>query len=158
MKHVLSFLAVFCLAYAVKGQLWLPDTGNSSPDSLSVPYKALFGPRFCFFDEHVIDSDSLMLAMKERCRDFSGDSIDFSKEILMFRHVGGDCHAWYKHRIFLDPSRKKLVWIVYNYYGGCRAGGGQTFWFIVPRPPEGYEVEMTTYLMDRNGDFEGVAE
>lgn len=116
---------------------------DSFPD---ISYRMLFGPRFCFFDDNVIESDSEYAALQSKCPEMEA-AIDFNKETLIVRSEGGDCHVRFTHDFYLDTVRRKMVWIVYNYYGGCRAAGGRRFWCMVPRLPQGYTVEMKTYRM-----------
>lgn len=52
------------------------------------------------------------------------DKIDFKKNTLvLFSYHGGDCHARFQFRYSQDDEAKILTVKVYDYYGGCRAGG-----------------------------------
>lgn len=156
MKHFILCVLFASLFAGAKAQFVWPDSLIKHNDSFAdVPYRIIpWLPRFCFYDDHIIDNDSAFKAMKERCN-FSYDSVDFSKEVLMYRSEGGDCHARYYNRLYLDTAQKTMYWIVYNVYGGCRAGGWRSFWMVAPKPPEGYAIRFRTYMLESEEDTNG---
>jgi hypothetical protein len=155
MKHFILSLLFTGLFAGAKAQFFSDSLRLKTDSFPNVPYKIIpWLPRFCFYDEDIIDSDSAFDAIKERCK-FDYDSVDFSKEILMYRMEGGDCHARYYNRLYLDTAQKTMFWIVYNIWGGCRAGGGRSFWMVAPKPPEGYTILFRTYMLDREDDPNG---
>lgn len=76
------------------------------------------------------------------------ESIDFTNQILLFRTEGGDCHAIISHEFYLDHVKKKLVWKLFNQYGGCRAGLHAEFLMLVPKPPDGYSISFERILLE----------
>lgn len=109
-------------------------------------FKSIFLPKGMYLRDSVI-------GQKEKWADLNKDSlitvaIDFSKEILLFRAEGGDCHARISHEFYLDHINKKLVWKLYNQYGGCRAGLFAEFLMLVPKPPEGYSISFQRILLN----------
>ncbi len=96
----------------------------------------------------IIDNDSLLTAYdsltKKNLSSFNIDSF-----VILQSYFGGDCHARFEHFMYLDTTQKKLVWKVYNIWGGCRAGGGRYFAFKVCKPPKGYTYEIDEVLVER---------
>lgn len=69
---------------------------------------------------------------------------------LVIPFNGGDCHATFGFSYSLDEASHQLVYHIYDYYGGCRAGGRYYVRFTqVPAPPEGYEVVVKEHFVER---------
>jgi hypothetical protein len=72
---------------------------------------------------------------------------------LVVPYHGGDCHAQFGFTHSVDEDSKQVVYHIYDYYGGCRAGG---YYFVrfthVPAPPEGYEVVVREHMIENGQD------
>ncbi len=82
---------------------------------------------------------------------FGLDKIDFNKNsLVLFNYHGGDCHAKFKFRYTKDDEAKVLTVKIFDYYGGCRAGGRDfTNWAVIPKLPEDYKVEVRRIMVDK---------
>lgn len=155
MKKVFIVYILLCVGITMRAQTWLSSDSIDSFDSLSVkqglirlPYKSLFSKtRLSYKFPLCIDNDSL-LQLYYDFAGFADDSINLATDILLQSYFGGDCHVRFRHSVFLDTISKKLIWRVYNIYGGCRAGGGRYFVLKVPKPPKGYTIEVEELLVD----------
>lgn len=125
------------------------DSANLAKGLTPVEFKMLVpNDRFCFNVPWLIDNDSALLLMKEKCPQAIIDSFNLQTHILLNEYFGGDCHVRFVHRLYLDSASKTMIWKVYNIWGGCRAGGGERFLLIAPKPPVGFIVKIDEVLVD----------
>lgn len=157
MKKYLFLLLVLCgFATANAQPGWVNDIRSHVSDSTllahghqPLEYEMLsFGRIGCYNTPKIVDNDSLYELYFKKCEKVF-DSIDFTTHFLVNETVGGDCHARYYHQVYLDTGAKKMIWKVYNEYGGCRAGGGKSFTLKLPKLPKGYTFEVREVLVDR---------
>lgn len=78
--------------------------------------------------------------------------VDFDKEILIYGHSGGDCHATFTHQLQYDHSQEILRWTINNTYGGCRAGGIGVFLLKTKKPKPSYLVDVKEVMITDRGD------
>jgi hypothetical protein len=70
-------------------------------------------------------------------------------------HSGGDCFATFEFGLFRDNHYPVLLLKEWNYYGGCRAGGGWQFAFEFDMPAGILHHYKNVLLMKmRNGKEE----
>lgn len=74
--------------------------------------------------------------------------VDFSKEIILQTMVGGDCNMKLRHQVIMDENNKTITWKIYNFWGGCRAGGRKSAWIKILKPEDGFRVETEVVLVD----------
>lgn len=113
-------------------------------DFVSIDMRKAWG----FKVPHAITNDSLLKEFTRGCSSCI-DSFNFDTHIILQGYFGGDCHARFEDYAYLDTIARKLIWRVYNIYGGCRAAGGKSFVFKIPKPPIGYTIEVEEVLIDR---------
>ncbi len=77
------------------------------------------------------------------------DKIDFENNTLvLFSYHGGDCHATFSYGFKHDDAAKTFTVKVYDFYGGCRAGGlFKTDWALIPKLPEDYKAEFVSIMV-----------
>lgn len=125
------------------------DSANLAKGLTPVEFKMLVpNDRFCFNVPWLIDNDSALQLMKDKCPQAIIDSFNLQTHILLNEYFGGDCHVRFVHRLYLDSASKTMIWKVYNIWGGCRAGGGERFLLIAPKPPVGFIVKIDEVLVD----------
>lgn len=66
-------------------------------------------------------------------------------------HGRGDCHARFRYELDADKYYPVTVLREYNYYGGCRAGGGKYSELKFSFVPGKTVYRKKTILMDMNG-------
>ncbi|MGB0521544.1 MAG: hypothetical protein ACPGJS_01225 [Flammeovirgaceae bacterium] len=96
----------------------------------------------------VLQSESDFQEFIKKCPELRNMEVDFTKECVLFRYAGGDCLASFDHEFYLNHEQKKLVWQLYNIWGGCRAGGLRQFAVKIPKVPAGYEVNYEQVFID----------
>lgn len=111
-----------------------------------INFKTIFLPDKFYVRDSIISSKARWEEMQKDQK--ISEEIDFDKEILLFRSAGGDCHAHFSHEFFLDHLNKRMVWKIFNHYGGCRAGLVKYFLIKVPKPTEGYSISFVKILVD----------
>jgi hypothetical protein len=89
-----------------------------------------------------------------KCTLISLLDVDFSKHTLIYVSTGGDCHLRVRSRVFRSDREKTFDVKIYNYYGGCRAGGFFQGLLVIDKIPAGYEVKMEVIRIDRYDESE----
>lgn len=81
---------------------------------------------------------------------WDGSEIDFNKNTLvLFGYHGMDCHSKFRFGLGENHDLKTYFIRVKILYGGCRAGGYfYEKWALIPKLPEGYEVNISTTVID----------
>jgi hypothetical protein len=98
------------------------------------------------------NADSIKSFIKNK--NFSGPSglneINFADSaLLLVGYRGVDCHSGFDIKILSDEINREYKFIVNAIYGGCRSGGKHyTFWFQMPKLPEGYNITYHWYYTD----------
>lgn len=100
------------------------------------------------YKQGIVDSDSAYQLNWSACADLDSIEVDFSKELLLFRSLLGDCHVSYRHEVLLSHGMKTLTWKVYKVWGGCRAGSVKNFGIKVAKPPQGYQIKFIEVEVD----------
>ena len=150
MKKVLLLLLsvpLFSVSFA-QPKWYMNDSAYLAEGYTPVPFEMQMVEKWYCLVDGVIDNDSLLNELKQRC-DSGLDTINLEYHILLSEYFGGDCHVRFRHYMYLDTAAKTMWWKVYNIYGGCRAGGGKRFLVKVPRPPAGYAIKIDEILVDR---------
>lgn len=125
------------------------DSSELAKGLIPLEFKMLLPhERFCFNVPWLIDNDSTLLLLKEKCPPAGIDSFNINTHILLNEYFGGDCHVRFIHRVYLDTTHKAMIWKVYAIWGGCRAGGGERFVLMAPKPPVGYTIKVEEVLAD----------
>lgn len=100
-------------------------------------------------DKVVIQSDSSWNYVQVRCKAAIDTKPDFSKYTAWQRTSMGDCHAIFAHELFMDTLAKKIIWVEYDYYGGCRAAKFEDVMIQFATPPAGYTFELREIKKER---------
>ncbi|HEX2788057.1 MAG TPA: hypothetical protein VHP32_09145 [Ignavibacteria bacterium] len=81
---------------------------------------------------------------------WDGTEIDFNENTLvLFAYHGVDCHSKFRFGFGENDDLKTYFIRVKIFYGGCRAGGRYyEKWALIPKLPEGYEVNISTTVID----------
>lgn len=155
MKKLLLFLLLFPISFFAYSQFdwdwhgvdssYFKDSGYIllKRDFVAIDMRKAWGYKV----PHAITNDSLLKEFTRGCTDCI-DSFNFNTHIILQGDFLGDCHAKFEDYVYLDTIAKKLIWRVYNIYGGCRAGGGKSFVFKIPKPPIGYTIKVEEVLID----------
>lgn len=116
------------LQRATNGPLMIyPSTCGLIAESTSFGYPTM-----------VIDNDSLFAIWKKA--GIECEKPDFSKQLLLTGTYRGDCHMQLEHHPTYDPITNTLILTTYNIWGGCRAGGHQSFAILIEKPSEAFTV------------------
>jgi hypothetical protein len=81
---------------------------------------------------------------------WDGQGIDFNKNsLVLFKYHGVDCHSRFKFGFGENDDLKTYFIRISILYGGCRAGGRYyETWALIPKLPEGYEVNISRLVID----------
>lgn len=106
----------------------------------------------CFMlDGGIFDEARLKTLMerKECADEIKALALDLKKETLIGYRVGGDCHMRVRHKLFRNDDEKKLLLVVNNMYGGCRAGGSRKGWIVLDKLPADYTLDIKIVRVDK---------
>ena len=143
--RLIAFALFGLLSFAVKAQ-------TDSSHWVKVPFTQVlpYNNALCVWKSRVeiIDNDSTWDFMQKFCKENTLKP-DFNKYTLWQRNASGDCQAWYTHALFIDSLEKKIIWVLTDHYGGCRAAGLFDFRIQFAKPPAGYTFEMREERVER---------
>lgn len=111
-----------------------------------INFEIILSPPKSFYKDSIISTQEKWKSLYKEKEGVA--EIDFEKNLVLHQYAGGDCHARFSHEAFLDHTNKRLVWRIYNEYGGCRAGLSKEFVIKVQQPPSGYEIKFEEILVD----------
>lgn len=106
----------------------------------------------CFLVDGGIVDEAMLKPLMERkeCADeIKALAVDLKKETLIAYRVGGDCHMSIRHKLFRNDDEKKLLLVVNNLYGGCRAGGSRKGWIVLDKLPADYTLDIKIVRVDK---------
>lgn len=133
----------FCLYFSVLSQ---------TVEEKEVKIKRQIGSRYfsCFVDGNKIyDAEGLKkLATQKDCSIANVLKVDFAKEDLLGYRVGGDCFITAEAKVFRNDAKKNYEVRIFNYWGGCRAGGSFVGWLVIDKIPKDYNLEFKEILVE----------
>ena len=75
--------------------------------------------------------------------------VDLTKQSLIGYRVGGDCFMRADSKVFRSDLTKTYQVQIFNYWGGCRAGGTYVGWLVIDKIPDDYKVEFSKILVEK---------
>lgn len=148
-RFVKLLLIVISLCYTISSQAQPTETKE-------VMIHQQIGSRYfrCFIAKNMVyDNESFKTLMADKeCSMARILKVDFTKQSLIGYRVGGDCFMQANSKVFRNDSTKTYQVKIFNYWGGCRAGGTYVGWLVIDKIPNDYKVEFSQVLTENLRD------
>lgn len=148
-RFVKLLLIVISLCYTISSQAQPTETKE-------VMIHQQIGSRYfrCFIAKNMVyDNESFKTLMADKeCSMARILKVDFTKQSLIGYRIGGDCFMQATFKVFRNDSTKTYQVKIFNYWGGCRAGGTYVGWLVIDKIPNDYKVEFSQVLTENLRD------